>query len=198
MEKLYTTLDNVEMAVMHHHDAFGVRISFVSALEFLIDAGKVSKRKPRLPAFNEFMKDDEFKNYLLHMPIDIFKVLGNNGNNFTITEERLFPDKKDVFAIKHVPLINNGIHEHDHFEINYMYKGTCIQHFEKEKRQLSEGDMCIIPPFAPHDIVTNADSLVISITVRKSTFDKVFWNILTHKDLEPVFKKSNNLPIYTI
>jgi len=187
MEKLYTTLDHVEMAVRHHYHTYGVKISFVNALEFLIGAGRVSKRKPRFPAFYDFMNDDEFRDYMLHMPIDILKVLGNNGSNFTITEERLFPDDKDVFALKHVPLINNGIHQHDHFEINYMYSGTCIQHFEKEQRQLAEGDICIIPPFAPHDIVTNMDSLVISIAVRKSTFDKVFWNLLTHKDLLSMF-----------
>ena len=194
MAKLYTTIKDIEQAIKHHHDTYGFRISFPNALQFLIGAGKVSERKPRVPAITGFLSDADFVEYISQMPVDVLQTLADskshieNVNGFrAISEAGQFPDDRDVFAFKHIPLEYGGMHAQDFFEINYMYSGTCTQYLENEQIQLSEGDICIFPPFAPHNIVSGQDVLVISMMVRKSTFDKVFWSLLTQKDLLSMF-----------
>jgi len=194
MAKLYTTIKDIEQAIKHHHDTYGFRISFAGALEFLIGAGKVSERKPRIPAITGFLNDNDFVDYIAQMPVDVLQILTDSKSHFghtngfrAIPEAGQFPSNKDVFAFKHIPLEYGEMHAHDFFEINYMYSGTCVQHLENEQRQLTEGDICIIPPFAPHNIVAGQDALVVSMMVRKSTFDKVFWSLLVQKDLLSMF-----------
>jgi len=183
MGDIFTTIGDVEKVNKLRFDKYGVRTPFIEALFYLVGSNGAITFKPKLPEFSEFMSDEQFEEYVLKMPIDIGKFnKGAIGHSDTI-EDEIFPDNRDVFTIKHIPYIHNWLHNHDYFEINYMYKGTCVQHLGNETQMLGEGDVCIIPPFSKHDILTEPGCLAISIAVRKSTFDKVFWNLLAQKDL---------------
>lgn len=73
-----------------------------------------------------------------------------------------------------------------HFELNYVYSGSARQHIAEEERLLKTGELCIISPNMKHNVlVDDEQSLVISIMVRKSTFDLIFGSLLTHNDLLP-------------
>ena len=187
MKKLYTVIGDVEETVVHHYRQYGIRISFISALEFLIGAKKTHTRIPAVPAFFDLMGDSEFAKYISRMPVDIVQILEDAHKSPVIVEENTIPENKDVFVFKHIPYIYDALHKHNYFEINFMYSKSCVQYFENERRELSEGDMCIIPPYAPHNIIAEPGALVLAILVRKSTFDRIFWGLLTKKDLLSAF-----------
>lgn len=183
MDKIYTTIGDVESAIVHHYETYGVRITFLNALEYLIGGGKTYTGQPKIPAFFDLMSDEEFVDFIARLPVDVMQILKDASTRAIIVEENTIPDDKDVFFLKHIPYISDVLHTHNYFEINYMYAKTCVQYFENERRVLNEGDMCIIPPFAPHNIIADPGALALGIVVRKSTFDKMFWRLLSRKDL---------------
>jgi hypothetical protein len=67
----------------------------------------------------------------------------------------------------------------------------CDLYFEKEERTLKEGELCILAPMSLHNIrVEDEASVIIVINIRKSTFDRAFFTLLTHKDLLSYFFKT--------
>ena len=63
--------------------------------------------------------------------------------------------------------------------------------FENELFTLLEGDLCIVAPNSLHSVIHDDDfSTIISIAIRKSTFDSAFFPLLTQKDLLSNFFRS--------
>jgi AraC-like DNA-binding protein/mannose-6-phosphate isomerase-like protein (cupin superfamily) len=185
--KIYTSIGAVEEAIVRHYEMYGIRISFLSALEYLIGAGKTHTNHLDIPAFIDLMDDQKFAEFISGISVDVMQILKDASTREVIREENTIPEAKDIFFLKHIPYIYDALHTHNYFEINYMYSGSCIQYFENERRVLNEGDMCIIPPFAPHNIIAEPGALALAIVVRKSTFDKMFWRLLAQKDLLSTF-----------
>ena len=133
------------------------------------------------------LSEDKFLDLLYELPIhinNIIKVISNTE----IGEADILPENSDIFVFKHFNYIDNHIHSHNYFEICYIFKGSCNLQFEKEKRTLVEGDLCIVAPTSSHDvIVDNENSIVITISIRKSTFDSAFFTLLSQKDLLSYF-----------
>ena len=59
-----------------------------------------------------------------------------------------------------------------------------------ETRLMNEGDFCIISPFTQHSVLAAKDSLVLSIQLRKTTFDAIFGSFLAKTDLLAIFFKN--------
>ncbi|OOM76046.1 bifunctional transcriptional activator/DNA repair enzyme AdaA [Clostridium puniceum] len=133
------------------------------------------------------LSEDKFLDLLYELPIhinNIIKVISNTE----IGEADILPENSDIFVFKHFNYIDNHIHSHNYFEICYIFKGSCNLQFEKEQRTLVEGDLCIVAPTSSHDvIVDNENSIVITISIRKSTFDSAFFTLLSQKDLLSYF-----------
>lgn len=55
---------------------------------------------------------------------------------------------------------------------------------------MNEGDFCIISPFTQHSVLAAKDSLVLSIQLRKTTFDAIFGSFLAKNDLLAIFFKN--------
>ena len=117
--------------------------------------------------------------------------------NFYLREENMFIADDDITVYIHVPYIFDGIHTHDHFEINYVYHGQCVLCFADRKETLNEGAFFILAPDAPHHVYTEGDGLVISIMVRKTTFHTVFSPLLKlDNHLSSFFKEAIYLKDY--
>ena len=93
-------------------------------------------------------------------------VLLSPFNNPKKEDSSLIPPDKDVYAIKHLNLIKNEIHDHDCIEIDYIVKGQAHLTFENSQIVLEEGTICFISPSAKHDIKVGKDDFVINIFVR--------------------------------
>ena len=183
IEQLYSTIGDVQQVLEDRHTQFGVRTSFVQALEYLNAAGRLLREKPEVPMVFKPMSDPSFDALIKRLPVEATQIMATARNTAVITEDKAIPDGKDVFILKHIPYVDDGLHGHNYFEINYMYSGSCVQIFENERRVLKEGDMCIISPFARHNIIVEPQCIALGILMRKSTFDRFFWKLLTQKDL---------------
>ena len=133
------------------------------------------------------LPDEEFIDLLYKLPFPSLgstNLLNINELPKELPETVFFKDTRDVIAFKQLNFLNDTFHEHDHFEIFFIFKGKCQLRFENELRTLSEGELCIIAPNSLHSIIHDDEScIVITISIRKSTFDNSFFQLLTQKDL---------------
>lgn len=93
--------------------------------------------------------------------------------------------EEDVAVYIHVPYINDGLHAHDHFELNYVYKGNGYFTFSrggKNKMTAKEGSLCFLAPNIPHNFLVSPGSIIVSFVLRKTTLTSVFSSLLKRED----------------
>ena len=94
------------------------------------------------------------------------KIYGKEPVPLRIRENDFINKEEDIAVYIHVPYINDGLHSHDHFEINYVYKGTGYFSFSrngKERMAAKEGMLCFLAPNIPHNFLASPCSIIISI-----------------------------------
>lgn len=69
--------------------------------------------------------------------------------------------------------------KHNYYEIEYILSGTCELKIEEQTYILCCGDVAIIPPNVIYQAIPDGDSIMINLKIRRSTFDKVFINLLS-------------------
>lgn len=88
-------------------------------------------------------------------------------------------DKKE-----HVGELSKWSHNHDYFELGYMYKGSCVNYFENESIELNEGDIILLNPNVKHRIAfNNEDACLIEISLAKSVVNNSTITQLTDNNL---------------
>ena len=129
------------------------------------------------------------KNYKISSAFSYnFKSALTRRYDFTSAQEsNLFPEGKDVFCILNMPYLSTELQRFDFFKIAYVLEGNCTFLFESERIELSEGDVCIISPVSDFNLPLKPGCISVSITVRKSTFDSLFSNLLSKQDLVSLF-----------
>lgn len=71
-------------------------------------------------------------------------------------------------------------HQHDFFEIVYVYQGGCLNVVSGKQRHLTSGDLCLFNLQALHSITLDDEkSVVINILIKKSLFESIFVNMLS-------------------
>ena len=113
------------------------------------------------------------------------KIYGKEPVPLRIRENDFINKEEDIAVYIHVPYINDGLHSHDHFEINYVYKGTGYFSFSrngKERMAAKEGMLCFLAPNIPHNFLASPCSIIISIVLRKTTLTSVFSSLLKRED----------------
>ncbi len=97
-------------------------------------------------------------------------------NRFSGTlNEQFFIEKGANAEIQHLPrYIDIFAHRHDFFEIACTTKGRCLHRVEGVEAIMEQGDITIIPPNVQHYLLAEPDCVVLTIKIRKSTFDNVF------------------------
>lgn len=191
MKREYTTTGKIKEVLEENYKNTNKKMSFTDALLYLKMAGKLSSKKIRVQQRKVpvMVHDSEFEEFMLDLPVFTEEILSNT-NSKTVGENIVIPFGKDVFAFHHLPYVNDGIHEHNYFEINYVYRGFCKQIIIGEERILNEGEFSVISPFTKHSVIVESDSFVISIMVRKTTFDAIFGFLKTKNDLLALFFKN--------
>lgn len=148
------------------------------------------------PEYSGFLSCKDFWDYVGRIPVfqtthpspisHPQNITGRFGN-FYLQEDSLFTEGMDINVYTHLPFVNDGFHTHDHFELNYIYHGNGDFYFEDEHLTLKEGAFLIIAPDSPHNIRAFKDDFIISIMVRKSTFNSLFWSLLSKDTLLSAF-----------
>ncbi len=130
---------------------------------------------------------------VLEQPIDI--------PESTVEERHMIPNDRDYFIFRHLCFTRRSIHTHDYYEIDFVEKGFATLAFEDRTIELCQGDIYILAPNARHDIlISDENTRLYSMSLRASTFDAVFFSVLSTQDLMAQFFRStlnrNNEPNY--
>lgn len=192
--KKYTTIGMVHDYIVENHQTTRQGISFPAALDDLRARGVLWDSIPPSPSFSANMDIEVFYGFLRQLPIAVNPILPQARtfmDDPTIEEPVLFPEDKDVFCFLNMPYMVTLPHSHDFFEITYVLKGSCTFLFEGETATLSAGDICIVSPGSNHSLPLEPDCLALATVVRRSTFDSLFSNLLTQKDLVSRFFRNS-------
>ena len=187
---LYSTPEQVEAFVYLHFHKTGHRLAFPEALAKMKELQLLSSVPPLIPSFSGSQSREEFSKAFDSMPLNAGVILHNSHTYLTegiVEEEALFPVGKDVYCIKHLPYMTEDAHTHTYFEITYIYSGKCTMLFGAEAMEMSEGDLCIVPPGSPHAQPLKNGCFAIGLMVRQSTFDALFGDLLIKNDIESQF-----------
>jgi len=189
MQDLYITTEMIQTEISDFYSKFGSKINFIEGVKRIYDKGTYLLSRPSLPdiPISTILSDAPFLELLNSMPISIQPMIGKKANR-SINESDILPNDRDVFVYKHLNYIDDITHSHDYFEICYVYKGTCRLKFEKENLSLQEGELCIIAPMSIHEVnVDDFTSVLVTISIRKSTLDTAFFSLISQKDLLSCF-----------
>lgn len=99
--------------------------------------------------------------------------------------------KASIITMRHNRYSPAIIHEHTFFELIYVYDGICEQVISNNKRTLSLGDICIVPPGIKHSISVFDNSIVFNCLIRKSTLHNIFFNFLSNSNILTAFFLNN-------
>lgn len=193
-EKNFATIGMVYDFIVEKHRETGKNYAFPKAVESLKKEGKLLETFPELPPFHSAMDQTEFIDFMRGLCVYADSILPSAQTYMadpTMEEEELFPEGKDVFCLMNMPYMVEVPHLHNYFELTHVIKGECTFLFENEKVTLSEGEICIVSPMSGHALPLEPGCFAVSIVVRRSTFDSVFSNLLTQKDLLSLFFRNN-------
>lgn len=200
----YITYGQMEKQAVSHYMHYGTKTSFKDIATHLFQTGDYQEGMPILPnrsAWSLF-DDTTFYNILNELPVrnifasesgiyipseNIFSSSSVTNSDFSISAETIMPESLEVYAIKYIRDIIEKMHTHNFFEINYVFRGNCHMIFENETRELQEGELCIIAPHSRHDVTVTDDSIVVSLMLRKNTFETTFFKLLAQEDLLSTF-----------
>ena len=114
-----------------------------------------------------------------------------------MTETYLFgeAETQNILLCKHNRYTPAFEHYHDFFEVFYVLSGCCVNTIGTERFTLSAGSLCFIAPYINHTLEVFDDSIVINICIRKTTFDEIFFNLLTSQDFLSGFFIGNLYPV---
>lgn len=183
----YITYGEFQQHMKDYFFRTGSRMQFPEMADYLYRKGLLSETPPNPMLTSEMfgdMDDDAFNKIIDQLPLELNPQISITPK---IKENDIFPNSVDVFIIRHPRYTRPAPHIHNYFEINYVASGSCTFVFEKDKRTMREGELCIIAPSSEHDLVIDDDSTVFCIMLRKSTFDTTFFSLLSRKDLLSYF-----------
>ena len=183
----YITYGEFQQHMKDYFFRTGSRMQFPEMADYLYRKGLLSETPPDPILTSEMfgdMDDDAFNKIIDQLPLELNPQIAITPK---VKETDIFPNSGDVFIIRHPRYTRPAPHIHNYFEINYVASGSCTFVFEKSKRTMQEGELCIIAPSSEHDLVIDDDSTVFCIMLRKSTFDTTFFSLLSRKDLLSYF-----------
>lgn len=183
---LYVSLKTIEEIAKKNYLCFHQRTYFTDILKQLLDTPLITSTPNKFRSATDFLSPEEFREHVYSSTVCITPIL-EHLDLFLISENSLFQPQRDIFTMVHLPYINADMHIHDYFELNYVYTGSCSQIFSDEKKQFFQGDLILIAPNSPHCVLVDDESLIISITIRQSTFNQTFWQLLHSNDMLSAF-----------
>lgn len=197
----YVTYAQVEQQAMQHMKLYGSKTGFLKIVTKLFENGQAKPSQPVLPHDTNwsFLDDQAFYELLNNLPVTdtLFQsksfpsaTVEANSHAPSIEAESIMPNDLEVYAIKYVRDIIEKMHTHNYFEVNYVMMGKCSMIFENKTRELSCGELCFIAPQSRHDVTVSDDSIVISLMIRKNTFESTFFKLLAQEDLLASFFRS--------
>ncbi len=94
-------------------------------------------------------------------------------------EEECFLPGSNIELCKVERYVDNILHTHEFFEVEYVLTGSCIHIVEKQEIPIRAGDIVIVPPNVEHKALPENDGVTVNIKIRKQVFHNAFINLLS-------------------
>lgn len=149
---------------------------------------------PLKPAEPKLMDVKSLYKELTKLTIKVTPIVKNinvNQLTHTISENAFFSKRKDASILLQFQNEESKLHHHDYFEMNLVLQGKMDIICSEDKMTLKDGDFIIISPYTSHQVHVLPNSVVICITIRKSTFDEAFFGLVKSDDIISNFFKQN-------
>ena len=111
---------------------------------------------------------------ILNGSLEVEKSIYTSNSSFSIESKKLLNDKLIDIRV-HTRFIDFPMHSHDYMEMMYVYSGSIIHHFQKEKVVLNKGDIILMNKFCRHEIEkASKDDIGINFIISDSFLSSVF------------------------
>lgn len=101
-----------------------------------------------------------------------------------LEEELFFRSGFDTELYRHLRYLPANWHSHSFLEVVCVVEGNAVNYIQDQELHMYKGDICIIAPETVHAISAfSEDCIIINIVLRTSTFEKVFFGVLSDNDV---------------
>lgn len=106
-----------------------------------------------------------------------------------ITSAAMFPYNYGCFIDRHLNSLRvSEMHDHDFFELCYVWEGRCLQYTSGQSFPMTAGDFLLIPPGVSHRVeVTGSDTVLFNILVRTESFLSESFALLAQNNVISTF-----------
>lgn len=185
---LFTRVKEIAALAQKLYQSGSIGYDFFDMVSYLRKHRLLSETPLNFRRSDHFLELEDFREHVYSQVVYAGLIL-SDSNESQIKENNTIPFEKDIFTTVHLPYLFPKPHVHDFFELIYIYSGSCTLFFDSEEKVFHTGDLCILAPNSVHYARANENSLVLSINIRQSTFDKTFWNLLENDNLLTTFFK---------
>ena len=126
-----------------------------------------------------FSPTDDMYNIFTRTPINVTSILHQPTTlKNDVTEQYYMFNNRDARSIFLFNYEKTYPHFHDYFEIDFVLSGSALFDGNGEHYTLPTGTLAIIGPATRHQLSPIAGSRIICISVKKSTFNEAFMNLI--------------------
>ncbi len=187
MLQQYAHFSDLQKIIEDHYGKTGRRIDYPEACRMAVDAGLTTDHYQ--PLRHTVLEKKPTEEYFLELMANRqLPALYATKERPLVEEGMVFPDHYGVYVVQQFRNIGSGMHAHDYFEVDYVFKGSAQLIFEGEELTLQEGEVCVLAPNSRHRLeIPDPNSVVLLLLMRRSTFDQTFFSLLSRNDLLACF-----------
>ncbi|MBW9324014.1 helix-turn-helix domain-containing protein [Enterococcus casseliflavus] len=108
----------------------------------------------------------------------------DSKNKFFPNERRNLFKNSTIEFIQHTRFSKPPLHKHNHIEMTYVYRGSCLQVIHGEEIELTAGDFCVLDSNTVHTLYdANEEDIIINIVIQKKFFTDSFLSRLSNHSI---------------
>lgn len=117
----------------------------------------------------------------LHLPVFSQKAEGSisYSEDFVSYANNGNINAQNILLIQHDRYTPPILHNHNFYEILYVYEGEFEHIIDNRHFIMHTGDLCLVPPNVYHSLNVNNYSIVLNVLIHIDTFRNIFLNTLT-------------------
>ena len=166
-------IGDIQDIIIDHFQKYQHGISFNEAVAILISEGKLKYHPPVIPDFLSWdpTRLSDLKSLVSEIPIYIDESLP-----LTLTEEPSVLINLEFFNPANYKITTNT-------SIIYVISGSATFYTQTQACKLEPGDVIIVSPELPHQIVCSPDDITVNITSQPDLFEQHLTQILKKNEL---------------
>lgn len=123
----------------------------------------------------------------LHRPAFPDSALGSYSEDFFFQGA----EDNDIMLVQHDRYTPPVLHNHNFYELLYVYEGEFTQQIDNTQFTMHTGDFCLVPPRVYHSLEVDNYSIILNILIKKSAFQNIFFNVLRGDNILSAFFLGN-------